>query len=523
MKSGQGTIERPPVSLHDKAPREGGPYAEKTGQGTPRSTLPTPSPPKQACSDCGTTEGRTTPTYWGGPLCHSCGDAAMAAFDVSGWPRPWWEIEAPPHLMALGSTAVCRTLGGLGAHCEANGITQVWIHETGLEALGFPARGGEGHPFLEAAGPWHTSAKAPVLSGYSKWWRPGGFGFTIHIPAYENSSAFAGAESAGQLLCWVAWYERATRGRATWTGGGSITSERWIREHFASRRRSDLAVTQLPPPMGRGREARWYWSRPATAKEAKLPFLHALDLNLAYAAVAGSLQLPVGECEHREFPVTFDKALPGLWLIEPWNYVTNGGEALAQLPRPWADDARRDLPGPHWVTTPTAERCYQLGIEPLEAWVWPEHHAYLRGWYEMVRDARAEVLDVGGAPLAAVKEISRRGVGRLASPNRSRDHLSDPLYQPYWAWAVIAECRARLHRRLAGLERAPVAIDTDGVYFLSASPTPEAMAARLGLPLGEGLGQFRGAGTAPAAEALPYLGVGPGGRAGIDTLRKLVK
>lgn len=518
------TTKTRPMPSRDKSAPKGAPVTDIIGHDDP----PPPYPmgrPAMHCGQCGGAGIRVTPCYFGPPLCGPCGDAQVADFDRVGWPRPWWEAPPAPHVAVACSgglfwgeaiAPLIYSVAELGEWCEAQGITQVWVHESAFGELGWPAKPGGAHAFMERPGDWKTSAGRATLSGYSKWWKPKGYGFTLHVPAYENDSAFADAESGYRLLCDVAWYEHATRGTAPWMGGGSITSDAWIRRTFRSRRRSDLAPSAMPEPLGRAREARWYWSRPAMAEERSYRLCHALDLNLAYAAVASSLPLPVGECVYASFP-TFDKRVPGLWLIEPEPWTD------PRMPAPWADDARRTLPGPYWVTTPTMERCAELGVEAIESWTWPEHHAYLRPWYELIRDARAELLDVGGAPLAAVKEISRRGVGRLASRTRTKALDTDELYQPYWTWAIIAECRARLHRRLSALEVAPVAIDTDAVYFLSSRSSPEALAVRLGLPLGEGLGQFKPAGTCSAADARAALAAGNGAARAIGELRKLMK
>jgi hypothetical protein len=458
-------------------------------------------------------------------MCARCGDAAIEASERDGWPAAWWEAPAVAYAAVLGPEGLCtieslhrgarRTIAELGPELERLGISQLWVHESAFALLAMPPRGGASHALIETTGPYRTGAKTPQLSSYQRWWVPGGHGFSLHIPAYENASAFAGADDAYQLLCHVAHYEHATGGMAPWMGGGTITSDAWIRRTYRTKRRADLCVTQHPEPVlsGAAREARWYWSRPAMPSERAYRYCHALDLNLAYAAVAGSIPLPVGECVHKDLP-TFDKRVPGVWLIEPEAWVA------LDLPAPWADDHRRERGGPYWVTTPTMERCDQLGIWPIEAYVWPEHHAYLRPWYEMVRDARAQLLSVGGPPLSAVKEISRRGVGRLASRNRTKALDVDELYQPYWAWAVIAECRARLHRRLSALPSRPVAIDTDAVYFLSSRATPEVLAKHLGLPFGDGLGQFKPAGTCSGLDAREALGTG---HAAIAHLRLLVK
>lgn len=460
------------------------------------------------------------PTYWGELLCRPCGRDVDKELDRTGWPTPWWECPEAPHVAALGGAgrgcilwgphtlALPRSLDELGRFAERSRVRQVWIHESALAPLGLPVtlpaardRHGEAPAFFADHGAWKTPSVE--AAAFSRWWRPGGFGFSVCVPSWErDESPFAGAESVWQLRAWVAWYEAATKEAAPWGRSGGVTSDVFIRKAFADPRRSNLRPTERPEPMitGEAREARWFWHRQPGPDDAHFRYCHALDVNSAYAAVASSLPLPVGPVHHEVLP-TFDKRRPGLWLVE------GTGWGREELPAPWADDQRRDRSGPHWVTTPTMERIDQCGGFPVEAWLWEEHHAYLRPWYELVRDARAELVGAGmvGGPIDAVKALGRRGVGRLASPNRTKELELDELFQPYWAWAIIAECRARIHRRAAALPVAPVAIDTDKLWVLSSRSSPEAFAVRENLPLGDGLGQFHAAGTCSAVDAREAL------------------
>jgi len=244
------------------------------------------------------------------------------------------------------------------------------------------------------------------------------------------------------------------------------------------------------------------WHRQPRDDERSFRYVHGLDLNLSYAAPVSSLELPTGRVEHREFPCRFDPRLPGVYLFEPGPWPGSG-------PPPWGSGIPQEDDSSIWVTAPTGERMVQLGYEPIEAWVWPEHGRHLRGWYEMLRDARLELLD-GGAALQAVKQTCRMGLGRLSSERRSLSRGAealedDPLFQPYWDWAAIAELRSRLQRRVSRLKVVPVAVHTDAVYFLSSRKDPETLGEAFGLPMGDGLGQFKAAGSCSAREAREAL------------------
>lgn len=340
-----------------------------------------------------------------------------------------------------------------------------------------PPGDGHVHPFTEDRGDWR-SGRAPGLKHWAYWYRKGGDGFDLHIPAYGRS-VWQGPDSPPELLARVAQFEHATGG-VEWKGEATITSDAFLRRRL----RRTLRPTDHPPPVvsGEAHEVQEVWHRLAREDEHSYRWVHALDLNLAYATGASSIALPTGPYEHVDWP-TFDPNVAGVYFVED-------------------DDEARG----RWVTAPTFQRLEALGFHAVEGYVWPESGRHLRPWYEMLRDGRAELLESGGDALLAVKAVCREGLGRMASKVRTvpdgKSIDDDPLYQPYWAWAVIAEVRERLLARVAGLPVArngrrvqPVAIDVDCLYFLSNRESPAALAVGIGLPLGDGLGQFKPAGS----------------------------
>ena len=419
-----------------------------------------------------------------------------------------------------------RSIELMAEASELHGIGQFWVHADALENLGLP-RGirvsGPGevvsHPFFARASSL-TSSRAG-LAAWSYWYTPGGSGFDLHIPAYSGDSPFSGVSTPGGLGAAVVAWSRASGG-VRWAGAGSITSDLFLR----ARLRAVLAPTAAPPPVEHylAQETAYLWHRAPGEHERGFKYCHGLDLNLAYAAAASSLELPLGPVEHAPFPFTgFDKRVPGVYLFEPPRWSSPG-------PAPWVE-LEEDGSTAVWVTGPTAERMVGMGLEPLEGWIWPQHGRWLRPWYEMLRGAREELLEGPPAALAAVKQTCRQGLGRLSSERRTlprgAEYLEDdPTFQPYWNWAVIAEVRCRLWQRVAQLrERAlvvPVAIDTDALYFLSSRRTPEALADGVGLPYGEGLGQFKAHGSCKASAAREVLELPDTGRA-VAALRELVK
>jgi hypothetical protein len=414
------------------------------------------------------------------------------------------------------------TIRELGCLSERLGIDQFWVHDSALESLGLPqqirlsrANGFVLSTFTSESGSWVSSR--PGLCTHSHWYQKGvRGGFDLHIPHYSTHdrsgrSPFADTESPAELLIELLRFEGATGGMV-WRGTGAMTSERWLRERL----RSTLTTTELPPPITersvKALEVACMWHRRPNPQEENYRYCHSLDLNLSYAAPASSVELPTGAVEHREWP-TFDKTLPGIYLFEPDPWV-------GELPPPWSMQGQFEDSTAMWVTAPTAERMTQLGYEPLEAWVWPEvpvtargkavSRRHLRGWYEVLRDARTELLPGGGAALEAVKVVCRTGLGRMASEARTlrpgMEYLDDdPTYQPYWDWAVIAELRCRVQRRISQLSVMPVAVITDALYFLSSRADPPRLGEVLGLPIGDGLGEFKAGGTISAKDAREAL------------------
>jgi hypothetical protein len=442
-------------------------------------------------------------------LCAPCAADAAARFDRDGWPRPPWSVEPDAGAVVVGadglrhggriSRQLPRNLAQLAAFCERRGASAVWVHESAFAGLGWPAElphlaPGAGHPspFFDETGPYCCTYPAPPgLIHYSRWWVRGGHGVDLHVPAYSAAaprpfrSPFAGAETVEQLGWAVDLYGEATRGALPWRGGGPKTSDDYLRRHYSRRR--TLRPTAVAPPFADGAASGQYgehdmrWVRQPVGDETKARRLMVFDANALYLGAASTLSLPVGEVEHRDRWPELRETTPGYWLVEPPAWAGPG-------PCPWGapDDTAR------WVTTPTAWLLRQLaGVEPLEAWVWPEHHQFLRPWYETVRDARARAAEVGGPALAAVKTVYKAGLGRLQSDLRSGGTAADPLYQPYWGQAVIAAARCNLHRRIAQLGAEPVAVQVDAVYFLTNRTSPAHFAGAVGLPLGDGLGEFK--------------------------------
>lgn len=508
----------PPKRDTDTTGATQGHDAQRTDRTEPYPTPVTEGGTEEAvealrCSRCGST-GKLHPTYWDTHLCATCNPLVEAEFDRTGnWPVPWWDFPDRPKIAVWGGDGVrvgrhpVRTqsfscVDDLCTWAAWIGVDQVWIHESALGDL-LPVaipKGAPAVPFLRAD-QWEDRGAAGRPRPHRKFWQTGGRSVHLIVPGWVKDNPFAGIPTSDRLMSAVARYDAA--GGPVWHTSPGTTSDAWLRSHW--RRGDKLRATERPDPVEHewATETSFGWTRLPDERERGAKYGIALDVNSAYPAAAGSVELPAGPFEHRDFP-TVDARLPGVWLIEPpkWDDPS--------IPAPWPE---RFDGGASWVTTPTAERCAQLGVEPIEAYVWPEHRRFLRGWSEMIRDARNVVADARwtGPERHAVKAVGVRGLGRLAAKDRAKG-IDDELYQPYWDWAVIAEARCRLHRRLAKAVDKPVAIHVDCCYWLTDIDDPVAFAERNGLRLG-GFGGLKPAGVVPASDvidALDSLGGGLG-------------
>lgn len=428
------------------------------------------------------------------------------------------------------------TLNAAGQMAQRAGLRQLWVHPSAMASMGLPTGPGPwyhlkpdqslSHPFTDHCGPWTVGTRgAGLRAGFSCWVAGTDASLEVFLLEWEpparrdgpRGGVWGGCDDGLELLYEIDRWHRATRG-AGWHRSGAITSEAWLREHYR-RKRGHLGPTTVPEPGAGEVEADITWHRaPHQLIEKRGPHCHAFDLNAMYLSAASSLPLPVGEPEYHdstrwgalELQEAFRR--PGYWLVTwgpqgPDDVPAGGGE-------PHLDNLRRG-----WVTAPTMHYLHDAGlfVGTSEGWSWPESHRFLEPWYRMLRDARLELL-AGGPALDAVKATYRQGIGRLGSSRRARGD-ADPLHQPYWRQAVIAEARTRLLRRLAKLRQGPVAVDVDCAWFLTNTAEPHRFAQRAGLPLGDGLGQFHHRGSCTGAVARAALEL-PDHHAAIDALRE---
>lgn len=360
-----------------------------------------------------------------------------------------------------------------------HGIRQLWWTPGAIAVAGLPAEL-EHHPaahsFLECGRLIRPPAQTVLGSWLSVWGaddKSASHYLEVAVPSWDRGSPFAGESFGPCLLGEVLTFVEATG--MLWRRSGAITSDSWLRTHWGPA----LRATEYPEVASAANlEPDAVAHRRAEGTELRARYCHAFDANAMYLGAMSSLALPVGPCDH-------------------WH------SRRAGIPDPHAPAYWHN--GDRWLTTPTLAHKREDGFVELdEAYSWSESHRYLEPLYRVLRDARTALLGDGPSPaLEAVKQVYRQGVGRFGSTRRTIE--ADRLYQPYWRHAVQAEARERLYRRVAKLAQTPVAIEVDCLYFLTSSPSPGRFAARIGLPLGTGVGAFKWAGSLPGKRARTLL------------------
>lgn len=302
-----------------------------------------------------------------------------------------------------------------------------------------------------------------------------------------------------------------------WADGTGHTAERLILATHPRERGGVLLDTApvVPEPARAGNlEQPYSWRRPLTARERGAGWVHVFDANAQYLSAWGTAELGHGVPVHHDGP-GFDPKVAGLWRV-PGGLDGLATPATPLLPAPWT--LRRE-----WYTTPTMVRALEAGLgldfpAVVESWRWPRRSRFFRGAAERLRDARAEAAAVLAEPApaadaddAAVDLWARRRVCARAAADAVKAlyavHTGRLLmaraegarwYRPDWAHTVKATARVNLHRRLAKIAAAPFTVNVDALAFADDEPDAAAFAARVGLPVGTGLGQFKHEATMPA-------------------------
>ncbi|WP_331736489.1 helix-turn-helix transcriptional regulator (plasmid) [Streptomyces canus] len=257
------------------------------------------------------------------------------------------------------------------------------------------------------------------------------------------------------------------------------------------------------------------WCRPLSDDECMLPYLVAVDVNMAFAAATNGLTVGLGAPTHLTGNPAFDPKVPGSWLVDlshvDLSRVQIDGRTLDAdlLPSPFTPKGDRPT-GPAWYATPTVAYAVELGFDvaPIEAYVRLESGRYLDPWYKRLREAYIETMadlgvttDMGGQEfldamavhkqvdptmallLNAIKSTAKGGIGKLRQRNRGQvpyyeewPALKRETWRPDIRAAVLSTVRIGMHRKIlktaAVTGRYPVAIGTDCIVYPSTGQSP---------------------------------------------------
>ena len=434
----------------------------------------------------------------------------------------------------------------LAWRCLQLGIAQLWIHPS------WPG-------VLDDDVPEHLTAtygRWTIGNTYPHWrvctcaghYQPGGT--AIVSPALDDRAPWREAKTADELLAALVQYRDACglsyRRSPGLSGMDLIRDVHGIgrdgkRKPDAKGRplQLDLPGT-LPPVCTNAAEVPRKWMRPLSEGERRRTYLHSYDKNGMYLAACSSLALGMGEPVHTRpgdgryeglahpCDARTGKRLPyppGFWRVHinaDTLPIVNGFPAPVSPPRRGESQV--------WITTPTLQLLYDLGVESCvtEAYLWPTHHRALEPWYKRLRDGRTRLMhaasdDTPGAALALdiVKLTYQIGSGYLGSTKWDRQ--GDTLYRPDWRALMIAQANAVVYRQ--GLECVeqgyfPWALGMDCWYFVSDEPDP-VKACPPALKLGTNLGAWKVKDAAvPLAELLDTIDAAQGRYGGLQRIQE---
>ncbi|MFB7947373.1 transcriptional regulator [Kitasatospora phosalacinea] len=371
----------------------------------------------------------------------------------------------------------------------------------------------------------------------------GTYAARVHTP--RGSTAVSGLE----LVTALRPPTRPVRTGSGWTSGPVEGSRA---------RAFDAAPPEVPDehPLAAEREddavlvtEAWDWHRPPTERESAAPFAVGLDVNMAFLAAAGRLNLPLSGPVHELDPV-FDKKVPGSWRADLSGLVLD-----PLLPNPFTPDGSAPT-GPAWYSTAKLAYAVELGadVRPSEGWLRHESGPYLDPWHKRLRQAYVDTMAALGVPLdladrgpaaflaamaalgegdpaelavlGAIKQTAKGTIGKFRErprgfgyrPGQRWAALDRPTWDPLVRALVVDTATVNLHRKLtrlhAELGTPPLAVLSDCAVF--AAPGPSALdvlrrpdgGLSTALRLGVSPGHVKFEGSRPLAEIRELLADG---------------
>ena len=326
---------------------------------------------------------------------------------------------------------------------------------------------------IDTCDPWLVAGGARSDEGDPYWTAtyPDRYGVRqIVQPIYEDRAPWREAASAEDLRAALLRF-RAAIGFDWWRGPGG-NGTRLLRQLHSGPHATKLELPGDPPPVARDGSVRdgghLAWVR-ALAPEERCGYLHSYDVNAQYLSAANGLALGVDGWQHHSRVTLPEK--PSQWLAGYYRVtLTRRAEEAVTAPCPPIINN-----GPAWVTTPTLRLLREQGshFRITEAYTWAASKRYLDPWYKALRDARAR-LAPDSLELDALKGLYKHPITWFASEKWSR--AGDALYRPDWFHQLTAQARAGVLRTVyrVGVNFGvwPVAVGSDCVYYITASPEP---------------------------------------------------
>ncbi|WP_406368864.1 DnaB helicase C-terminal domain-containing protein [Streptomyces sp. NBC_00647] len=168
-----------------------------------------------------------------------------------------------------------------------------------------------------------------------------------------------------------------------------------------------------------------------------------IDRNGSYPSACSAVPLAPNKLLHTGPIEAFDKTQAGIYLIDipRWNHPGMPHPLGRLVDRP-DDDGRV------WVTTPHIKQLERLTreghlTEPVtihDSWTGKANESLFKPFYAAAREARTELVQVGGEPYKNYK--TRLSIAlRLLWPKRQE--LRSPFWRPDWRMSMVAEASVR--------------------------------------------------------------------------------
>lgn len=185
---------------------------------------------------------------------------------------------------------------------------------------------------------------------------------------------------------------------------------------------------------------------------------HHVDKNSQYLS-ARSVYTGIGDPGYASGPVTPGR--PGIYHVTGvgvYDGSTFDGKFYPQIIEP----------GQEWVTNDVLLYALHYGYEftVTEAWVFEDYKRVLETWALRLWNARAALKGVNDEAYREVKHIAVVGNGGWATSKEKKRTEGWDLIHPNWWADVVGKSRVNMLANLAKYG-SPLAVETDGVYFVS--------------------------------------------------------